>query len=92
MQDFSRADLRLGQYLENLEEMPWITSARYFRETYDFAIVDENAEPTYKISLDALERINGTPQQTVRCGGRSLYIFGKDRLRVSTPAAPARTR
>ena len=89
LQDFSRQDLRIGQYLENLEQMPWITSAKYFRDTYDFAVVDENAEPTYKISIDALTSINGAPRQMVRCGSRSIYIWGKDRLRVTAAGRPA---
>jgi hypothetical protein len=83
LQQFSRLDLRIGQYLEDLEEMKWITSERYFRESYDFAVVDEDAEPTYKISSDALSSINGPPKRIVSCGSKSVHIYGKDKLRTT---------
>jgi hypothetical protein len=89
LQQFSRLNLRIAQYLETLEEMKWITSKRYFRERYDFAIISEDAEPTYKVSSDVLLRINGSPKQVVACGNRSLYIYGKDKLRT-TPSAFSR--
>jgi hypothetical protein len=84
LQQFSRLDLTIAQYLENLEEMKWITSKRYFRDSYDFAIIAEDAEPTYKISSEALLRINGSPKQVVSCGNRSVYIYGKDKLRTTS--------
>lgn len=82
LQQFSRLNLKVAQYLENLDEMRWITSKRYFNDRYDFAVVDENAEPTYKISIDALTRINGSPRATVSCGSRTLYVYGKGELRT----------
>jgi hypothetical protein len=81
-QQFSRLNLNIAQYLENLEEMKWITSSRYFRSRYDFAIISEDAEPTYKISSETLSKLNGAPKQIVMCGNRSLYIYGKDKLRT----------
>ena len=83
LQQFSRLDLNVAQYLENLEEMRWITSKRYFKRRYDFAVVDETAEPTYRISIEALNRINGPAAATFSCGSRTLYIFGKDKLRTA---------
>jgi len=84
LQQFSRLRLNIAQYLENLDEMKWITSKKYFRDSYDFAVVAEDAEPTYKISSEALMRINGSPKQVVSCGNRSLYIYGKDKLRTTS--------
>jgi hypothetical protein len=83
LQNFSRLDLNLAQYLEQLDEMRWITSSRFYRDTYDFAIISENAAPPYKLSAAAIERLNGPPTQVIRCGERSLYLYGKDRLKVS---------
>ena len=83
LQQFSRLDLSIAQYLENLEEMKWITSNKYFRDSYDFAIIAEDAEPTYKISSEALMSINGSPKQIVSCGNRSVYIYGKNKLRTT---------
>jgi hypothetical protein len=82
LQQFSRRDLEIAQFLEHLEEMRWITSERYFRSTYDFAVIDESAEPAYRISTDALARINGAPKRVVACGTRSIHIYGKDALRT----------
>jgi hypothetical protein len=82
-QQFSRLNLNIAQYLENLEEMKWITSKRYFRARYDFAIISEDAEPTYKISFETLSKLNGAPKQVVSCGNRTLYIYGKDKLRTT---------
>ena len=84
LQQFSRLDLNVAQHLENLDEMKWITSKRYFRPSYDFAIVSEDAEPAYKISSEALSRINGSPKRVVSCGNRSVYIYGKDKLRTTS--------
>ena len=84
LQQFSRINLNVAQHLENLEEMKWITSKKYFRDSYDFAIVSEDAEPAYKISSEALSRINGSPKRVVSCGNRSVYIYGKDKLRTTS--------
>ena len=86
LQQFSRLNLTIAQYLENLEEMRWITSKRYFKDRYDFAVVDESAEPTYKISIEALTRLNGSPRATISCGSRTLYVYGKDKLRTTAAA------
>ena len=83
LQQFSRLDLSIAQYLETLEEMRWITSKRCFRESYDFAVVSEDAEPTYKISSDVLLKINRAPKRVVSCGSRSVYVYGKDKLRTT---------
>jgi hypothetical protein len=83
LQQFSRLNLTLAQYLENLEEMKWITSDKYYRDSYDFAVIAEDAQPPYKISSEALKRINNSPKEVVTCGSRSLYIYGKDKLRTA---------
>jgi hypothetical protein len=87
LQQFSRLNLNLAQYSEDLVETKWITSERYFRGRYDFAILSDDGEPTFKISSDALVTINGSPKQVVLCGRRSLYIYGRDRLRTTASAA-----
>lgn len=88
LQNFSRLDLTIAQYFGDLGPMHWITSEKYFRQRYDFAIISEQAEPVSKINSDALFRINGAPKQVVRCGDRSVYIYGKDQLRVQKITSP----
>ena len=60
---------------------------RTSKDDYDFAVVDENAEPTYKISVESLNRFSGPPQAIFPCGSRTLYIYGRGRLRTSSGTA-----
>ncbi|MDR3352083.1 MAG: hypothetical protein LBO00_03550 [Zoogloeaceae bacterium] len=83
IQMFSRRKIQIAQHLENLEEMRWITSEGYFRERYDFAIITEKPlGGNYRLSTDILARLNGEPQRITRCGKRSLYLYGKNKLRA----------
>lgn len=90
VQELSGLDLTIAQYRSNLEPFKQITSDKYFRETYDFAIISsgdgEHGYPrpgSYMISTDALSRVNGAPKRVIACGIRSVYIYGKDKLRVT---------
>lgn len=82
LQNFSKLDLNIAQHYGNLDEMRWITTKRYFKDRYDFAVVSENAEPLYKLSVEKLSGINGPAEQVVHCGSRTVHIYGKDKLRV----------
>lgn len=82
LQNFSRLNLNIAQHLDNLGEMHWITSKKYFKQSYDFAIISESAAPPYKISSDALTHINGTPKSIESCGDKLVLIYGKDKIRV----------
>jgi hypothetical protein len=83
LQQFSRLNLNIAQYEGDLAETRWITSQRYFRRRYDFAVLSRDAESTFNISPDDLAKVNGAARQIVACGSRALYIYGKDGLRVS---------
>ena len=88
LQNFSRLNLNVAQHFDNLGEMHWITSEKYFKQTYDFAIISENAAPPYKISSDALTRINGSPKFVKTCGSKLVFVYGKDKMRVKKIVAP----
>ena len=77
----SRLDLNIAQYSRDFYPMHWITSKRYFKPRYDFAIVSDY-DPGDKISVDAVLRLNGQPERIVSCGVSKVYVYGKDRLRV----------
>ena len=81
-QNFSRLNLNIAQHLNDLTEMHWITSKKYFKQYYDFAIIQDNATMPYRISAEAIKRINGTPALETTCGSRSLLVYGKDKMRV----------
>jgi hypothetical protein len=85
LQNFSRLNLNVAQHFDNLDEMHWITSKKYFKQTYDFAIISESAAPPYKISSDALTRINGAPKLVKSCGSKLVFMYGKDKMRVIRP-------
>lgn len=82
LQNFSRLNLNVAQHFDNLGEMYWITSKEYFKQSYDFAIISESAAPPYKISSEALTRINGTPKSVKSCGSKLVFMYGKDKMRV----------
>jgi hypothetical protein len=79
-QNFSRLNLEITQFVGDLEERRWITSKRYFKNSYDFALLSE--EPRGKISSDALIELNGNPYRIAVCGSKSIYFYGKGKLQV----------
>jgi len=81
LQNFSRLNLNIAQHLDNLGEMHWITSKKYFKQSYDFAIISKSAAPPFKISSEALMRINGPPKSVKSCGSKLVFIYGRDKMR-----------
>lgn len=88
IQAFSRHPLRLAQYVDDLNRHNWITSERFFRKTYDFAIINNAAEGMFKLPAAKLIEMNGPPSKSVTCGDRTLLMFGQDRLRLERTALP----
>jgi hypothetical protein len=82
LQAFSQHDLTVAQHGEDFAEFRWITSGWYFRPTYDFAVVAAADQPAGKRYAEQLVRINGQPEKIKSCGDKSVYFYGKDRLRV----------
>lgn len=82
LKNFSKLDLNIAQHFERLDEMHWITSKEYFKQSYDFAIISENANSPYKLSSEVLVRINGAPKSVEHCGSRLLLMYDKDKMRV----------
>lgn len=81
-QRFSRRGIVLAQHIASLDELPWITSQRYFRPAYDFALVGPDAPPPHHIPAARLEAINGAPAARVRCGAYTVLLYGHDVLKV----------
>jgi hypothetical protein len=82
LQNLSRLDLNIAQYGDNLNEYHWITSNKYFKQAYDFAIISTNVKPPEEISSERLIRLNGPPESVESCGDKVIYIYDKDKLRV----------
>jgi hypothetical protein len=81
-QRFSRQGMVLAQHIESLDELPWITTKRTFRPAYDFALIGPKAPPPHYIPPERLEAINGQPAARVTCGGYTLLLYGRDKLKV----------
>ncbi|WP_110949064.1 hypothetical protein [Pseudomonas bohemica] len=82
IQYFSRLSLNLAQYSRTLEPFRWITSEKYFRSRYDFAIVSDHTDPSIKLSVDMIKRLNGEPTIVATCDDKTIYIYGKDKMQV----------
>lgn len=87
IQSFSRQHITLAQHTGDLGEHRWITSDKFFRPGYDFAIISENASTEYKIDRQKLLAINGPPSQEVACGNRSLLLYPPGTLQVKAIAS-----
>ncbi|KTC78158.1 hypothetical protein [Legionella brunensis] len=86
LQGFSRYKIVLAQYVYNnhLKRYEHITSNKYFKSSYDFAIISKEAEDTPgKISQAQLISISGQPQKTIVCDNHILLIYNKGGLAVS---------
>jgi hypothetical protein len=81
-QSFSRNGITLAHHDDQLAESRWVTSKRYFRPAYDFALVGPQAPAPYNIPPERLEALNGKPASTLRCGGYTLLLYGRDQLKV----------
>lgn len=88
VQAFSKQPIILAQYLPGLEEHRWITSNKFFRERYDFAIVATDPANANGLDRARIVKINGEPRKSAVCGNRTLLIYGPQQLRVLRIAAP----
>jgi hypothetical protein len=84
LQGLSRSTqpLVVAQYTSDLAPMEWITSKRFFRDSYDFAILAQGVPPDLQLPRAQLAAINGEPRQTVQCDERTVLIYGPGRLHV----------
>jgi hypothetical protein len=90
VQGLSRHRLTLAQYTGELAPMEWITSQRFFRPGYDFAIIADQAPPEFRLPRAQLVAANGEPVQSVTCGDLSLLLFAPGRLRAVPAVAATR--
>jgi len=89
LQGLSRSQLTLAQYTPELEPMKWITSERFFRPAYDFAIIANGAAGEFRLPVARLIAFNGEPAQTAQCGDLTVLVYATGTLRVPA-AAPGK--
>lgn len=83
LQNLSRLKLNVAQHTDNLDEFNWITSKKYFKKAYDFAIIPLDTKSSKEITIDKLTRINGYPKLSKICGNSLVLIYGKDNLLIN---------
>lgn len=82
LQGLSRLPLSVAQYTNQLEPMKWITSERFFRPDYEFAIIADREAEEFRLPRARLAELNGEPARTITCGDRTLLLYGKGGLRL----------
>lgn len=82
VQSFSELKLSVAQCSKNLDRMYFVTSKKYFRDRYDFAISSADVNADWKISEKALIQSGGRPTSIKHCGSKTLYVFKKDQLQL----------
>jgi len=75
IQSFSRRDLTIAQYWDNLTPMQWITTDDYYRSSYDFAVISPNMPPQFILSRELVVKTFGQPTASVTCGSRIVLVF-----------------
>ncbi len=89
IQAFSKLDLTLAQYItDNLTVFPRVTSGKYYRDSYDFAIINNFKfiashrilGHSYRLFKDKVINFSGNPKQIKECGGWTVMVYGKDGL------------
>lgn len=83
IQNLSRLQLRIAQHTGKLVEMRWITSADYYRDRYDFAIVTFTGNGEVPPLLKQLQAINRLPAKRVACGSHLVLVGGRQSLRAN---------
>ena len=82
LQSFSKLGLSVAQCSKNLDRMYFVTSKKYFRERYDFAISSADINADWKISEKTLIQSGGRPTSIKHCGSKTLYVFKKEQLQL----------
>lgn len=88
VQGLSRQRLTLAQYSGDLSRMEWITSERFYRPHYDFAIIADSEIPQFKLPRERLATQGGGSPRAVACADRTVLLFGPAGLRLPEAAAP----
>ncbi|MFC4930356.1 hypothetical protein [Massilia sp. GCM10023247] len=88
LQGLSRQRLTLAQYSGDLSRMEWITSERFYRPHYDFAIIADAEAAQFKLPRERLAALGGELPRAVACGDRTVLLFRPAGLRAPEAAAP----
>jgi len=75
IQAFSKRNITIAQYLENLDQFKWITSNKFFSSEYSFVIVNESTPSPHRIRENDILKINGAPIKSVTCGDKKILIY-----------------
>lgn len=75
---FSKLPLTIAQFQrKGLYESHWITSSKYFRDSYDFAIIPTNRLEGYQYFVTRMIALNGPPKAVKSCADNLVYLYEK---------------
>ncbi len=78
----SKYPVTIAQYDGASNGYRWITTNRWYRDEYDFVLIDHNAsKPYYKINKSKIIRKNGKPDKTFWCGITEILYY-KNGLKI----------
>jgi hypothetical protein len=72
----SKYPIIIAQYDGSGNQYRWITSNRWYRDRYDFVLIDHQAtKPYYKINGSRIIKQNGEPSRIFECGNTEIFYY-----------------
>ena len=93
LQLFSKLDLEIAPYrnlhntFASIEPYHWVTSKRFFKDSYDFALVGNSSRENDKGARKRIIDYNGEPLREVSCEGALLMVYENGKLHLNTRPA-----
>lgn len=90
LQLFTKLDLEIAPYsnlhdtFERFRPNHWVTSKRFFKDSYDFAIISNSSDKSGKSARSRITEYNGEPKREVMCEGALLLVYEKGKLFTDT--------
>jgi len=84
LQEFSRAGITLAQVSPSLQFFRWSSTNSNERSTFDFAVINNAADASRQVSLEALKQINGQPKTKTKCGHYTFVSWGAGGLSLAS--------
>ena len=78
----SKNRLQIASFFSDLSPQRWIINGDWFRESYDFVIIQEEADDFLQKPLDEekIVKMNGEPKKIKVCGSKKIFFYGKGGL------------
>ena len=72
----SKYHVEIAQYDGSGNKYRWITTDRWYKPRYNFALIDHKpSKPYYKINGAKIINRNGEPDQIFECGATEIFYY-----------------